>query len=72
MGKTRSYGAISGVEIFVNNVGNVVIRSDEETGGPIEIFIQIPPERVDDVCRWLQECKAEALETRMERVENAV
>ncbi|MBI5863882.1 MAG: hypothetical protein HZB38_05135 [Planctomycetes bacterium] len=64
------------VECSVRNGGlsseTVVIKSDDDTGGPAEMFIQVPPEPVDDVCRWLQGCKAEALETRMERVENAV
>lgn len=60
----RGYTTTYGLEVFVNKQNEITIMSSEDTGGPFVYEVSIPIERVDDICRWLQECKQDAIEYR--------
>lgn len=53
-----------GLEVYVNENLNVAIRSDYDTGGPIEMIIEVSPERIEQLIDMLRDCKVEALEAR--------
>lgn len=61
MTKRRIEG-VSPVEVFVNERGRVVIRSEDPSGQVEDSMIELPAEYVDTVIGWLRDAKEEALE----------
>lgn len=61
MSNERSFATEHGLEVYVAKSGNIIIKSFEDAGGPGELMIPIPVDRVDQVIEWLRECKKEAL-----------
>lgn len=60
-----------GIEVYVSESNEVVIKSDCDTGGPIEMMVVVPPEKVDTLVKMLQECRDEALALRQDVGQNA-